>query len=67
MNNNDYPFFTEHNVINEKYLSHYQKWLKNKNLGSVSKTGKLIANLEDKHNIVVDYRTLNKLLNMDLY
>jgi hypothetical protein len=55
---NDYPFFPEHKVITEKYLSPYQKRLTNKNLGSVSKTRKLVAKLEDKHKIVVDYRTL---------
>jgi len=59
---NDYPFFPEHKVITEKYLSPYQKRLANKNLGSVSKTRKLVANLEDKHKIVVDYRTLKQAI-----
>ncbi len=56
---NDYSFFPEHKVITEKYLSPYQIKLTNKNLGSVSKTRKLVANLEDKRKIVIDYRTLN--------
>jgi hypothetical protein len=59
---NDYPFFPEHKVITKKYLSPYQKRLTNKNLGSVSKTRKLVANLEDKHKIVVDYRALKQAI-----
>jgi hypothetical protein len=31
-------------------------------VGSVSKIRKLVANLEDKHNIVVDYRTLKQAI-----
>jgi hypothetical protein len=43
-------------------LSRYQKKLMNKNLGSVYRTPKLIASLNDKYKIVVDYRTLKQAI-----
>lgn len=59
---NDFPFFPEHKVITEDMLSPYQKKLMNKKLGSLSKTSKLIASLNDKDKIVVDYRTLKQAI-----
>jgi len=59
---NDLPFFPQHKKITEDMLSEYQENLTSKNLGSISSTPKLIASLNDKKNIVVDYRTLKQAL-----
>jgi hypothetical protein len=59
---NDFPFYPEHKTIEENILSDYQKRLMNKKLGSISKTPKLIASLNDKKKIIIDYRTLKQAL-----
>ena len=59
---NDLPFFPEHKKITKDLLSEYQKKLMNKKLGSTSSTSKLIASLDDKKKIIVDYRTLQQAL-----
>ena len=63
---NDLPFFPEHKVITDDMLSKYQKKLTNKKLGSITSTPKLIASLNDKKKIIVDYRTLKQALNHGL-
>jgi len=59
---NDFPFFPEHKIIDSSMLSNYQQKLVNKDLGNINKTPKLIASLEDKNKIVVDYRNLKQAL-----
>ena len=63
---NDYAFFPEHKMITKDMLSPYQKRLMNKKLGSVSKTRKLVASLEDKHDLICDYRTLKQSIQKGL-
>jgi hypothetical protein len=53
----DFPFFPELKCIKIE-ISDYQKWSIGINLGNIYKTPKLIASLEDKYKIVVDYRNL---------
>jgi len=65
-NHNDFPFFPEHKTITKEMLSNYQKKLMNKNLGSISKTPKLITSLTNKEKMTVDYRTLKQALKYGL-
>ena len=57
---NDYPFFPQHKTIKYEELSDYQQKLISKSKYNPSK--KLIADLENKVNIIVDYRTFKKKL-----
>ena len=54
---NDYPFFPRHKIIKYEELSDYQQKLISKSKYNSSK--KLIADLENKTNIVVDFKTSN--------
>jgi hypothetical protein len=63
---NDFPFYPEHKIIEGDMLSDYQKRLMNKKLVSTSKTPKLIASLNDKKKIIIDYRTLKQALKRGL-
>ena len=63
---NDLPFIPEDKNITEDLLSKYQKKLMNKNLGSTSSTPKLVASINDKKKIIVDYRTLKQALKRGL-
>jgi hypothetical protein len=63
---NNFPFFPEHKVIDSTMLSDYQKRLMDKQLGNTAKAPKLIASLEDKNKIVIDYRNLKQALKYGL-
>ncbi len=53
---NDYPFFPIHKDITKDDLSPYQKKFRNKLL----KSRKLVTSLEDKKDLICDYRTLKQ-------
>jgi len=55
---NDFPFFPEHLTVNYEMLSDYQKKLIT-NI-NIYKSSKLIANLNNKNKIILDYRCLKQ-------
>ena len=56
---NDYPLAPENFVVTEDMLTEYQKELAQKlEVNLPAKTGKLVPNLRDKSNYVVDIRNL---------
>ena len=56
---NDYPLAPENVIVTEDMLTEYQKELAQKlEVNLPAKTGKLVPNLRDKSNYVVDIRNL---------